>query len=110
LQMPYDHRTRMTRIETSVWNNGGTGWGLKILGGTTVRQHYFSRQRQTVILHIDQQSVSVNIAKKSFWTRTCGELIKREIGDYVRKPGLKTGDRVWLRVIRQGVEFALELN
>ena len=57
-------------------------------------------------LVLDDAEVEVKTAK-SFWT-TCGELIKKEIGDYAKRHSLKPGDRVWLRVVERGSKFAVE--
>lgn len=72
------------------WNNGshhpsGAGYGLKIR--LQDREQFFNRNWQTVILHLDGQerSVEVNVAKASFWNRTCGELISREIGVWLQR-------------------------
>lgn len=68
-----------------IWNNGyyhstGAGYGIKISFDS--RESYFDPTWQTVILHLSgfNHPVEVNVAKPSFWHRTCGELIKKEIG------------------------------
>lgn len=68
-----------------IWNNGryhatGAGYGIKIRFED--REHNFDRTWQTVILYLSgvDYPIEVNIAKASFWTRTCGELIKKDIG------------------------------
>lgn len=68
-----------------IWNNGryhatGAGYGIKILFED--RERYFDRTWQTVVLHLSgfDYPIEVNVAKPSFWNRTCGELIKKEIG------------------------------
>jgi len=94
----------MRRLECSVWTNGGRG---EVLGGTKVRQANFDRQRRTVTLVLDGVEVGANIAKPSFWTATCGELIQKEIGVWVRLWGLRPGERVWLLVVEPGVKFEL---
>jgi hypothetical protein len=100
----------MERIECSVWNNGSDGWGLRILGGAEVRARYFDRNCERVTLHLDDRESHPKVAKKSFWSRTCGELIQKEIGDFVRRHGLKTGDRVWLRPVEARTRFVVELH
>jgi hypothetical protein len=71
------------------WNNGhhyasGAGSGLKI--SFEDREMYFNPKWQTVILHLSgyQKPVEVNVAKPSFWNRRCGELIKKDIGIWLR--------------------------
>jgi hypothetical protein len=73
----------MTFIATT-WNNShyhasGAGYGLRI--SFEDRQRFFNRDWQTVILHLNgyDHPVEVNVAKASFWNRTCGELISRHI-------------------------------
>ena len=58
------------------------GYGIKI--SLQDRERYFDRTWQTVILHLSglENPVEVNVAKPSFWNRTCGELIKKEIGNW----------------------------
>lgn len=72
------------------WNNGshhpsGAGYGLKIR--LQDREQFFNRNWQTVILHLDghERPVEVNVAKASFWNRSCGELISREIGIWLQR-------------------------
>ena len=98
----------MDRIECSVWNNGGSGWGLDVLGGAELRRANFDRQRGFVILVLDGVEVKVNIAKPSFWNEKCGELIKKELGEYFKRHGLSTGDRLWLRSVEPRKRFAVE--
>jgi hypothetical protein len=98
----------MDRIECSVWSNGGTGWGFKVLGGPDVRKRNFSGNLGEVVLDLDGMKVFVNVDKRSFWNKKCGELIKKEIGDYVARHGLKANDRVWLEVVEPGSQFRVE--
>jgi hypothetical protein len=98
------------RLECSVWSNGGTGWGVKILGGTSVREAHFDRKLSPVVVEIDGIDVPVNIDKKSFWTRTCGELLRKPFEDYFKRNGLNTGDRVWLEIIQPKRRFRLRTN
>jgi hypothetical protein len=55
--------------ECSVWNNGGCGWGLKVLGGTDVRRDNFDRHRKTVTLLLDGIEVDVKQRKKELLER-----------------------------------------
>lgn len=43
----------MDRIECSVWSDGNTGWGLRVLGGIEGRKKNFDRDLKTVQLEID---------------------------------------------------------
>jgi hypothetical protein len=72
------------------WNNGGhhssgAGYGLKI--ELDDREQFFNRNWQTVILHLDgyERPIEVNVAKASFWNRTCGELISQDIGIWLQR-------------------------
>jgi hypothetical protein len=72
------------------WNNShyhasGAGYGLKI--SFDDREQFFNRNWQTVILHLDgyERPIEVNVAKVSFWNRSCGELISREIGIWLQR-------------------------
>jgi hypothetical protein len=72
------------------WNNGshhpsGAGYGLKIL--LQDREQFFNRSWQTVILHLAgyERPIEVNVAKESFWNRTCGELISKDIGIWLQR-------------------------
>jgi hypothetical protein len=98
----------MDRLECSVWNSGGGGSGLKVHGGPEVLRAHFDPARGTIRLVLDGIEVEVNIAKKSFWTGTFGELNKRELGAFIQRHHLQRGQRVWLRVIEPGAVFAVE--
>jgi hypothetical protein len=89
----------MDKIECSVWNNGGRGWGLKVLGGTDVRRHHFRRGHSPVLIELDGTQYPFNIGKKSFWTPRCGELIGVPLRNWIEKHGLASGDRVWLETV-----------
>jgi hypothetical protein len=65
----------MTFIATT-WNNShyhasGAGYGIKISQDN--RDRFFNRDWQTAILHLNgyDHPVEVNVAKASFWNRTC---------------------------------------
>jgi hypothetical protein len=69
----------------TAWNNGdhhasGAGYGLKIALGD--RDSHFKRDWQSVVLHLPDPygATTVNIAKASFWSKTCREFICRDIG------------------------------
>jgi hypothetical protein len=97
------------RLECSIWHNGQTGWGIKVLGGISVRLANFDRSQSPVIVEIDGVDVPVNVDKKSFWTSTCGELIRKPFGDFTKKHGLAVSDRVWLEVVEPKRRFRLTL-
>ena len=77
------------------WNNGhshasGAGYGIKIT--MQDRERFFNRSWQTVILHLSGNTnpIEVNVAKPSFWNRTCGELISQEIGIWLQRNNIAT--------------------
>ena len=74
------------------WNNGGRGYGIQIQA--VDRYKYFKREWKTVRLYLqgESQPILVNIDKDSFWTPSCGELIKKEIGTWLENHGKKTWD------------------
>jgi hypothetical protein len=79
----------MTFIATT-WNNShyhasGAGYGMKISQDN--RDRFFNRDWQTAILHLNgyDHPVEVNVAKLSFWNRTCGELISQHIGIWLQR-------------------------
>jgi len=90
----------MNKIECSVWNNGASGWGLKILGGLGMRKRHFQRTNSPILVELDGTLFPFNIDKKSFWTPRCGELIGIQLGEWIIKHGLKSGDRVWLEILK----------
>ena len=72
------------------WNNGshhpsGAGYGLKIR--LEDRERFFNRNWQTVVLNLSgyERPIEVNVAKASYWNRTCGELISRDIGIWLQR-------------------------
>lgn len=87
------------RIECSVWNNGGRGWGLRVLGGVDVCKRHFRPAQSPIYVELGGHLFPFNVAKKSFWTG-CGELIGVALRDWIAKNGLSTGDRVMLEVIK----------
>lgn len=77
----------------TAWTNGkqtarGASYGLQI--NATDRDRYFQREWKTITLVLEGQSASVtiNIAKSSFWNKTCRELISAEVGRWLVKNGL----------------------
>jgi hypothetical protein len=94
----------MEGFECSVWSNGTDGWGLNILGGSTVLNKYFRRSRSPVYVELDGSLFPFNIDKKSFWNR-CPHLIGAALRDWFEEQGLNTGDRVWLGVVRPHSTF-----
>ena len=67
------------------WNNGahhpdGNGYGIKI--SSTDRDQFFSSEWGSVHLVLDgkPETIEININKKSFWNKTCRELISKGIG------------------------------
>ncbi len=80
----------MSSFSARTWNNGarhasGAGYGLKIT--LADREEFFTRNWQTVILHLQGYAhpIEVNVAKASFWNRTCGELISKHIGIWLQQ-------------------------
>lgn len=96
------------RLECSVWTNGSGSWGIRILGGTQVRDAHFRRDLSPVIVEIDGRDYKFNVDKKSFWTRTCGELIGVAVKDWKTRHGLRSGDHAWLRILVPYQRFRLE--
>jgi hypothetical protein len=56
-----------------------------------VRQRYFRREWKTVTVELPQPGgyfpVEVSVDKLSFWTPNCGELIHKDIGQWIQKDG-----------------------
>jgi hypothetical protein len=107
----------MSFIATT-WNNGqyhtsGAGYGIKI--SLENRERFFNPDWQTVILHLNSYDhpVQVNVAKESFWNRTCGELISKHIGLWLQRNNcarwpIRQPNQVRMTVIGQR-EFKVEL-
>ena len=89
----------MERIECSVWNNGGAGWGLKILGGPRVRSAHFNRSLSPVLVELDGVFFPCNIDKNSFWTDSCGELISVHLKKWIKQKGFTHSEHVWLEIL-----------
>ena len=79
--------TKEKSMLCTAWNNGsncesGSGYGLKLKESD--RDANFQQTWTDVILELPMSSgtttISVNINKKSFWSKTCHELIAKEIG------------------------------
>jgi len=72
----------------TAWTNGGTGYGIKV--NVNDRDRFFKKEWKSVTLEFENSltKAGVNIAKKSFWTPECRELIKKEIGEWLQNNGL----------------------
>jgi|SRR5215831_10043276 len=72
----------------TAWSNGGTGYGIKL--SVNDRDRFFRTDWKSVTLEFEGllATTQVSIAKKSFWTPECRELIKKEIGDWLQINGL----------------------
>ncbi len=75
----------------TAWNNGnhhptGAGYGLKL---SISDSNFFNRNWEHVTLHLEGEvdPINVNIAKDSFWTSTCRELISKDIGLWLKNHG-----------------------
>ena len=74
----------------TAWNNGqhhssGAGYGLKL--NATDRDRHFRREWGTVLVSLsgEAETVEINVAKKSFWSESCRELISKGIGQWLQK-------------------------
>ena|SRR5258708_7326462 len=70
------------------WNNGaheanGAGYGVRL--DAADRDVYFKRDWENIILEVEgsPDSITVNVAKPSFWGTNCRELINIEIGRWL---------------------------
>ena len=75
-------------MDVTAWNNGqrhrtGAGYGFKL--SAEDRDRHFKKIWPTVFVSLPgvTQEVEVNIAKSSFWGRTCRELISRDFGQWL---------------------------
>ena len=76
----------------TAWNNGkhhdtGAGYGLKV--SVDDRDAYFDQGWQSVILELQGRldPIVVRLAKASFWSPKCRELISKPIGQWLRENG-----------------------
>lgn len=74
----------------TAWNNGshsrsGAGYGLRV--DASDRDRHFDQHWQSVTIElpgsIRTTVVEVNVAKRSFWTPQCRELIDKQIGEWL---------------------------
>ena len=86
-------------FRATAWNNGdwrdtGAGYGLKI--SAEDRDRHFERNWSAVTLRLiggrTSRVAEANVAKASFWSPQCRELIKLEIGQWL----IENGFRRWL--------------
>lgn len=77
-------------MRITAWNNGkhlpsGAGYGLKV--AIEDRDRWFDQRWVNIWLRLEGESKSftVNVAKPSFWTDTCHELIHKNIGKWLIK-------------------------
>lgn len=79
-------------MEVKAWNNGkhcpsGGGYGVKI--NMHDRDKYFDKSWKIIFIKLPgiSQEVKINIEKVSFWEKSCGELINKEIGCWLINNG-----------------------
>jgi hypothetical protein len=53
-----------------VWSHGESGWGLKVLGGVSVRKANFDPKQSPVLAEIAGTFYPCEVKKRSFWTKT----------------------------------------
>jgi hypothetical protein len=87
----------MERVECSVWNNGGPGWGLRVLGGPKARRLHFDLAQEYVSVDLGGTCFRFNINKKSFWKRGCGELIGVPLRNWISQNDLNLVTEYGLR-------------
>ena len=96
-------------MKVTAWNNGqysetGAGYGVKL--SVEDRDREFNRSWKTVTLELEGGgSIQVNVAKKSFWSESCRELIHAEIGRWMLAHGLAPwpkGDPPKLQLVSTG--------
>jgi hypothetical protein len=96
-------------MEVTAWNDGkhsktGAGYGVKL--SVEDRDREFDRNWKSVTIELKGgDAVSVNVAKKSFWSGTCRELIHAEIGRWLFAKGLApwpTGNPPKLQLVPTG--------
>jgi hypothetical protein len=80
------------------WNNGsrhssGAGYGIKL--SLLDREANFSPDWGIVLLFLEgnDHPIEVNVAKRSFWSKKCGELIHKEIGLWFQQKGISSWDK-----------------
>lgn len=77
------------------WNNGshhssGAGYGIKL--SLFDREANFSPDWGIVLLFLEgnDNPIEVNVAKRSFWSKSCGELIHKGIGNWFQQNGISS--------------------
>ncbi len=100
----------------TAWNNGewhktGAGYGVKIR--CEDRDKFFKKTWASIILTFEgsRTQVRVNVAKKSFWSPSCHELINKEIGMWLQSNRMASWHqgqppKLWLEPLSEG-EFLL---
>ena len=100
----------------TAWNNGdwhatGAGYGVKVRPED--RDRFFKKTWKSITLTFEgsKTKARVNVAKKSFWSRTCHELINKEIGTWLQSNGIASWSegeppKLWLEPLSDG-EFLL---
>jgi hypothetical protein len=79
---------RRREFKAVAWNNGRTGYGLKV--SAIDRDAYLKREWGSVDLYLPgrDQPARVNVNKDSLWNKTCRELISKEIGAWLIDNGM----------------------
>lgn len=73
-------------MKVTAWKGGSYGLKIKIED----RDNFFQRNWKYVNLKLpnDLDAFAVNVDKKSFWNKTCHELIHKNIGAWLKDSGL----------------------
>ena len=77
------YRMQWTAWNNSCWHASGAGYGLKVPAKD--RDKYIERSWKEIELQLPgkAESIRMNIAKTSFWSNECRELISSEIGRWL---------------------------
>lgn len=71
----------------TAWTNGEKGFGFKV--SVEDRDKYFSKENKVITIQLPENNTFINIHcntdKKTFWNKTCKELISKEIGTWLQK-------------------------
>ena len=82
---------KATAWNNGYWRNTGAGYGLKL--SAEDRNKYFDKDWDTVTLRLVGARTSripeANVAKDSFWSPKCHELIKLEIDQWFIENGFR---------------------
>ncbi len=77
----------MRKLRCTVWNNGGSGWGIRI----GKERNQLDKETKSLTIRLAKNIVTLPLTE-TFWT-TCPEIRSSRIRDYFFEQGIEKSDK-----------------